>query len=104
MSLGSFRVNVKKCFNNNNNNNVKRWISHTERKSDQFMTLNCDVDWTIAKPYSAVPGPKPLPLIGNTWRLLPYIGQYQVSDLGKVSKILYDTYGKVSFIIIIIIN
>lgn len=28
-----------------------------------------------ARPYSQVPGPKPYPLLGNTWRLLPYIGK-----------------------------
>jgi cytochrome P450 family 49 subfamily A len=27
------------------------------------------------KPYSAVPGPRELPLIGNAWRFLPYIGE-----------------------------
>jgi hypothetical protein len=29
-----------------------------------------------ARPYSEVPGPTPMPLIGNTWRLLPVIGTY----------------------------
>lgn len=26
-----------------------------------------------ARPYSEVPGPKPLPLLGNTWRYVNYI-------------------------------
>lgn len=26
------------------------------------------------RPYSEIPGPKPIPLLGNTWRFLPYIG------------------------------
>lgn len=47
------------------------------------------------KPYSEVPGPKPLPLLGNTWRLLPIIGQYQVSDVAKLSQIFYKEYGKI---------
>ncbi|RZF48557.1 hypothetical protein LSTR_LSTR011172 [Laodelphax striatellus] len=47
------------------------------------------------RPYAQVPGPKPIPLLGNTWRLLPLIGQYQISDLAKVSKILYNEYGKI---------
>lgn len=29
-----------------------------------------------AKHYSQVPGPKPLPIIGNTWRMLPVIGTF----------------------------
>lgn len=29
-----------------------------------------------AKPYSEVPGPQPLPLLGNSWRFLPIIGTH----------------------------
>lgn len=28
------------------------------------------------KPYSEVPGPRQLPLVGNAWRFLPYIGEW----------------------------
>lgn len=31
-------------------------------------------DWDKARPYSEVPGPKPLPLIGNTFRFFPAVG------------------------------
>ena len=34
-----------------------------------------------AKPYESIPGPKPLPLIGNVWRFLPYIGKYLTNSL-----------------------
>ncbi|KAE8745657.1 Cytochrome P450 CYP301 [Frankliniella occidentalis] len=44
-------------------------------------------------PYEQMPGPRPLPLIGNTWRLLPVVGQYQVSDLARVSALLHEQYG-----------
>lgn len=47
------------------------------------------------RPYSEVPGPKPVPILGNTWRLLPIIGQYQVSDVAKLSQIFYKEYGKI---------
>lgn len=32
-------------------------------------------EWNRALPYEAIPGPTPLPLLGNTWRFIPYIGQ-----------------------------
>lgn len=28
------------------------------------------------KSWEEVPGPKPLPLLGNTWRFVPYIGKF----------------------------
>lgn len=28
-----------------------------------------------AKPYRSIPGPKPLPFLGNTWRFIPYVGK-----------------------------
>lgn len=47
------------------------------------------------KPYSEVPGPKPLPILGNTGRLLPLIGRYDVSDVAKLSSLLYEQYGTI---------
>lgn len=32
-------------------------------------------EWEAARPYSEIPGPQPLPLIGNTFRFLPVIGK-----------------------------
>lgn len=47
------------------------------------------------KSYDKVPGPRPIPILGNFWRLLPLIGQYQISDVGKISQMFYDEYGKI---------
>jgi len=45
-----------------------------------------------AKPYSSVPGPRQLPLIGNAWRFLPYIGKCGVSYEYHVTALsLFDT-------------
>lgn len=52
-------------------------------------------EFTTAKPYAEIPGPKPIPILGNTWRLLPLIGQYDISDVGKLSGQLYETYGSI---------
>lgn len=47
------------------------------------------------KPYKDIPGPRPIPILGNTWRLFPMIGQYEISDIAKLSQIFYDEYGKI---------
>ncbi|KAB0797032.1 hypothetical protein PPYR_11093 [Photinus pyralis] len=53
------------------------------------------VEKTIPKSYSEVPGPRSLPIVGNTWRFAPVIGQYQISDLDKLMWSLFETYGKI---------
>lgn len=32
-------------------------------------------DVSDIRPYSEMPGPKPIPILGNTWRFLPFIGK-----------------------------
>ncbi|BFG04066.1 probable cytochrome P450 49a1 [Drosophila madeirensis] len=48
------------------------------------------------RPYSEVPGPYPLPLIGNSWRFAPLIGTYKISELDKVMNELHVNYGKMA--------
>jgi hypothetical protein len=31
-------------------------------------------EWDYAKPFEDIPGPKPLPIVGNTWRFIPFLG------------------------------
>lgn len=47
------------------------------------------------KPYDEIPGPKPIPILGNTWRMLPLIGEYEISDTAKISRLFYEEYGKI---------
>lgn len=42
-------------------------VSSTEILSDN--------DFARARPYTEIPGPKELPLIGNSWRFAPIIGK-----------------------------
>lgn len=45
---------------------------HVSAGSSEELEVNND--FITAKHYSQVPGPKPWPIIGNTWRMLPVIG------------------------------
>ncbi|KAG7204438.1 hypothetical protein KM043_004875 [Ampulex compressa] len=47
------------------------------------------------KDYEEIPGPRPVPVLGNTWRLFPVIGQYQISDTAKICRLFYEEYGKI---------
>lgn len=47
------------------------------------------------KAYSEVPGPRELPLIGNSWRFAPFIGQYKIHELDKVMLSLHKDYGRI---------
>lgn len=45
-------------------------------------------------PFSSIPGPRPLPLIGNVWRYLPVVGQYKPNTLFENGLYNRDRYGK----------
>jgi hypothetical protein len=41
-------------------------------------------EWEYAKPFEDIPGPKPLPVIGNAWKFIPYIGNvFCLVDLSR---------------------
>ena len=47
-------------------------------------------DLDTAKPYEAIPGPKPLPIIGNIWRFLPYIGkQFKINVINTMFPVMF---------------
>ncbi|XP_063701234.1 probable cytochrome P450 301a1, mitochondrial [Culicoides brevitarsis] len=51
--------------------------------------------WANARPYKEIPGPRALPILGNTWRFAPIIGQYKISDVADMSYQLYKYFGKI---------
>ncbi|PSN42152.1 hypothetical protein C0J52_18994 [Blattella germanica] len=51
-------------------------------------------EWSSARPFEEIPGPKPLPLIGNIWRFLPYIGTLSTDFSVQFYK-LYNEFGTI---------
>ncbi|XP_012279607.1 probable cytochrome P450 301a1, mitochondrial [Orussus abietinus] len=58
-------------------------------------SLEARIASSDAKPYAEVPGPCPVPILGNSWRLFPVIGQYTISDTAKICGVFYEEYGKI---------
>lgn len=50
-------------------------IKHLRRANSSIAITNQDIEKNYNIPYENIPGPRPLPFIGNSWRFLPYIGE-----------------------------
>ncbi|XP_011164781.2 cytochrome P450 CYP12A2 [Solenopsis invicta] len=62
-------------------------IKHNETKVDNEMQH--------ARPTEDIPGPKALPLLGNWFRFLPYIGEYGRADTFTQLRMLHEQYGDI---------
>ncbi|CAN7995760.1 unnamed protein product [Ixodes hexagonus] len=45
------------------------------------------------RPFHEIPGPKPLPIIGNIWRYMPIIGDMDITRMHRNAQKLLDRYG-----------
>ena len=45
--------------------------------------------------FDEIPGPRGLPLIGNVWRYLPVIGEFQLEKLDDIGRILNARFGPI---------
>ncbi|EEB19767.1 cytochrome P450, putative [Pediculus humanus corporis] len=76
---------------------IEKLKSLTKRniiKSRDLSEIN-NSSWKQAKPYSEIPGPKPLPFVGNTWRFIPFIGDYKIRSIDQLTLKLYKKYGPI---------
>ncbi|CAO1299220.1 unnamed protein product [Diamesa tonsa] len=79
-----------------------RALSQLLLKRSTFSSVNVRITGGLeapligkAKPYTEIPGPKELPIIGNSWRFAPIIGQHKVENLDRVMLQLHEVYGKI---------
>jgi hypothetical protein len=51
-------------------------------KAEKSISENVESAWDRAKDFKDMPGPKPTPILGNIWRLIPKIGErkYEVFE------------------------
>lgn len=54
----------------------REYSTNVKQNIDDSNDLHCTLEeWNNAKPFTDMPGPKPSPIVGNTWRFLPFIGK-----------------------------
>ncbi|XP_020805493.1 probable cytochrome P450 301a1, mitochondrial [Drosophila serrata] len=70
-------------------------LADQEESEPNASRIHSTAEWQNALPYSQIPGPKPIPILGNTWRLMPIIGQYTISDVANISSLLHERYGRI---------
>nr|UZE89892.1 cytochrome P450 CYP12AS1 [Chrysoperla zastrowi sillemi] len=58
-------------------------------------TTNVAVEWDNAQPFETLPGPKPLPILGNAPRFLPPFGEYSGKNFLQIYQQLQKQYGNI---------
>ncbi|KAG5868300.1 hypothetical protein JTB14_017578 [Gonioctena quinquepunctata] len=71
------------------------------KRDDYYKTLGEQrddtrpADWDSARPYQEIPGPKPLPVVGNVWRFMPFIGELHNIPIQEMLTLFKEKYGNV---------
>ncbi|KAL6431239.1 hypothetical protein ACFW04_007137 [Cataglyphis niger] len=58
-------------------------------------TKNMNNELQYMRPTKDIPGPKALPLLGNWFRFIPYIGEYGAYNMATQFRMLRDQYGDI---------
>lgn len=76
-----------------------KFVKYTIEPSSSIIrtieTLTTEIEeqeWSQCRPYAEIPGPKPIPFLGNTWRFIPYIGihWFAINRLNNIQKIWWE--------------
>ncbi|GFW01069.1 hypothetical protein TNCV_1763071 [Trichonephila clavipes] len=67
-------------------NSFRRIVTNVEKKPETN---------EIIRSFDEMPGPKPLPIIGNLWRYFPIIGNYSFERIHKSYAKLHEEYGPI---------
>ncbi|KAF8767671.1 Cytochrome P450 302a1 like protein [Argiope bruennichi] len=54
-----------------------------------------EVQTDVVKSFEEMPGPKPLPFIGNLWRYFPVVGSYSFERLHRTYQKFYEEFGPI---------
>ncbi|OXU24592.1 hypothetical protein TSAR_011043 [Trichomalopsis sarcophagae] len=65
------------------------------QRAMQTLASETDVATSRVRPYAEMPGPTPIPFLGNTWRFIPFIGNFKIHEIDKVSRRLHEEYGDI---------
>ncbi|CAL1679137.1 unnamed protein product [Lasius platythorax] len=73
----------------------RRVRSTTACPVEHNKTKNAHNELQHALPTKDIPGPKALPLLGNWFRFIPYIGEYGKYDMAMTLRMLHNRYGDI---------
>lgn len=68
-------------------------LAPSEGMADKQSTVSFCPNTAEVRPFYEIPGPKPLPIIGNIWRYMPIIGDMDITRMHRNAQKLLNRYG-----------
>ncbi|KAL6260930.1 hypothetical protein P5V15_008458 [Pogonomyrmex californicus] len=75
---------------------AKSVVAYPSEHNETKVNNDVNIELQNARPVEEIPGPKALPLLGNWFRFLPYIGEYgRVKSVKTHLRMMRDKYGDI---------